>query len=292
MSMRQPAVRTFAMEYNDSTTHQREEGQYSPNFVVTPLGGMINRLFVVGVLLEVTEVGNTEEPFIIGRISDPSGSTFRVSAGSKRSDMQTKLKKLEPPCFVAVIGKSDLYNPEVGVYRLSIDPEVIHQVDDEARSRWILDTAKATRDRLDCFLEARKMSKPSIEELVKLNFSRQNAQGALVALENYSFVDVQKYARGIHDALTFILPEFRNQKEDIVKTSPPSGSKTEESVEERLLELIGELSSGKEDGVPWDTIVEEAVKRGISEIQVEEGYVSLRDKGEILEPSIGMLKTV
>ena len=103
----------------------------------------MNRIYLVGVLLEVTEVGNPEDPFTVARISDPSGSSFRVSAGSKKADLARKLKSLETPTFVAIVGKTDLYNPEPGVYRLSVDPEVIHVVDDDARMKWILDTAKA-----------------------------------------------------------------------------------------------------------------------------------------------------
>ena len=288
MSQRQPAVRSFAVEYNDSTEECREEGQYSPNFVVSPLGAMVNRLFIVGVLLEVTEVGNPDEPFTIARVSDPSGSSFRISAGSKKADLARKLKNMDTPTFIAVVGKSDLYNPEPGVFRLSIDPEVIHEVDDSARMRWILDTAKATKERIDCLVEAKKMVDPSVEELVSLGFGAYVAEGAIASLENYPSADISKYARSTANALSFILPEYKTETISAPKETPKVEKK--KGPEDILVDILKDLSKTHPDGVPWEELVTEGKKRGLSELEVEEGYVTLRDQGDIMEPSIGLLQ--
>ncbi len=293
MSQRQPAVRIFAGEYNDSQIEVRDEGQYSPNFVVSPLGAMVNRLFLVGVLLEVSEVGNPEEPFTIGRVSDPSGSAFRISAGSKKPEMAEAMKKLKTPSFVAVVGKSDLYNPEPGVYRLSVDPEVIHPVEDKDRLHWILETAKSTKERIEAVIEAKKMAEPSEKEMKSLGFSDALSRGAVEAVENYSTIDTAKYAGIVMNALSFILPEYRSelpvQEETPVEQKAPTSDGGADG-ERTIMKIITELAEDNEEGASWEDIVDEAKKRGLEEMDVEEAYVALRDKGLIMEPSIGMLK--
>ena len=77
---RETAWRVFAGEYNDSTLEASDGGERSPTYVVTPLGARINRLFVVGVLTDIENVGTEQGPMWRARITDPTG-TFHVYAG-------------------------------------------------------------------------------------------------------------------------------------------------------------------------------------------------------------------
>ena len=80
------------------------------------------------------------------------------------------------------------------------------------------------------------------------------------------------------------------------KTETISAPKETPKVEKRkgpediLVDILKDLSKTHPDGVPWEELVTEGKKRGLSELEVEEGYVTLRDQGDIMEPSIGLLQ--
>ncbi|MEE9507408.1 MAG: DNA-binding protein, partial [Thermoplasmata archaeon] len=59
---REVAWRVFAKEYSDSDFQFSEGGERSPSYVVTPLGAKINRLFVVGVITDIDNVGSDDQP--------------------------------------------------------------------------------------------------------------------------------------------------------------------------------------------------------------------------------------
>jgi len=145
--MRQPARRVFAAEYNRSDMKVKEgEGQYAPNFVVTPTGARCNRVFIVGVLTEVEDIGN-DEPYYRARISDPTG-TFYVYSGQYQPEATQTLSNMEPPEFVAVTAKTDLLERD-GDAIPTLRPEAVSKVDRKERDRWIVTTARRTLERLD-----------------------------------------------------------------------------------------------------------------------------------------------
>ena len=102
---REVAWRLFAGEYNDSNLEAGGGGDRAPTYVVTPLGARVNRLFVVGVLTDVENVGTDGQPMWRARITDPTG-TFHVYAGQYQPEAAAKLAKIKPPAFAAVAGKS------------------------------------------------------------------------------------------------------------------------------------------------------------------------------------------
>ena len=53
---REPAWRVFAAEYNDATIEIKGTGEKTPSYIVTPLGGKINRVYITGVLTDVENV--------------------------------------------------------------------------------------------------------------------------------------------------------------------------------------------------------------------------------------------
>ena len=57
MKAREPAWRVFASEFNASTLKIKGEGEKAPSYVVTPLGAMVNRLFIVGILTDIQNLG-------------------------------------------------------------------------------------------------------------------------------------------------------------------------------------------------------------------------------------------
>ena len=144
---REVARRVFAQELKDSNLASRDESdQYAPQYVLTPTGAKVNRIFFAGTLIEKEDIG-TDSEYWRGRISDPTGS-FLVYAGQYQPEAAQFLSECELPAFVAVVGKTSTYTTDDGNVLTSIRPESIQQVDELTRDLWVLDTAKQTLERI------------------------------------------------------------------------------------------------------------------------------------------------
>ncbi len=147
---REPSRRIFASELRECRYQFKEgEDEKSPTFVLLPTGERSNRIFLVGTLTEKTRQGE-QNIFYRGRVVDPTG-TFFVMAGSYQPEAMQQLAKIEPPQFVAVIGKPNLYQKPDGSFTNSVRIESITVVDKDTRDLWVLDAAKQTLDRVDAF---------------------------------------------------------------------------------------------------------------------------------------------
>ncbi|MDI9395112.1 MAG: RPA family protein [Euryarchaeota archaeon] len=144
---REPARRVFAKELKDSNlTSKDENDQYAPQYLLTPTGANVNRIFIVGTLIEKEDIGSDSE-YWRGRVSDPTGS-FLIYAGQYQPEAAQFLAECEIPAFVAVIGKTSTYTTDDGNVLTSIRSESIQQVDELTRNLWVLDTAKQTLERI------------------------------------------------------------------------------------------------------------------------------------------------
>ncbi|SDE94588.1 hypothetical protein SAMN04488067_101182 [Halorubrum xinjiangense] len=149
---REVAYRVFAAEFDDaSLSYSESDEERAPNYVVTPTGARVNRLFTAGVLTEVERVNDETRR---GRVVDPSGA-FVTYAGQYQPEAQTFLERAEPPAFVALTGKARTFEPEDSdrVFT-SVRPESLNEVDADTRDRWVVSAAEATLDRLAVFATA------------------------------------------------------------------------------------------------------------------------------------------
>ena len=149
---REVAHRLFAAEFDDaSLSYSESDEERAPNYVVTPTGARVNRLFIAGVLTEVERVNDETRR---GRVVDPSGA-FVTYAGQYQPEAQTFLERAEPPAFVALTGKARTFEPEDSdrVFT-SVRPESLNAVDADTRDRWVVSAAEATLDRLAVFEKA------------------------------------------------------------------------------------------------------------------------------------------
>ncbi|OKY77979.1 MAG: RPA family protein a subunit of RPA complex [Candidatus Methanohalarchaeum thermophilum] len=145
--MREVAKRVFAEEYSNSDLIERGgNSQYSPTYVITPTGARCNRLFVIGVLTEVENIGKESELYR-GRVSDPTG-TFLIYAGDFQPEALKFLSEANPPTFIALTGKTNLYEPDEDTSITSIRPEIINNVSEKERKVWVVKTAQLTIERL------------------------------------------------------------------------------------------------------------------------------------------------
>ena len=152
---REVAHRVFAAEFDDADLeHSESDEERAPNYVVTPTGLRVNRLFAVGVL---TEVESVNEQTLRGRVVDPTGA-FVTYAGQYQPDEAAYLDRTTPPAFVALTGKARTFQPEDSdlVYT-SVRPESLATVDADTRDRWVVSAAEATLRRIAVFAEALAM---------------------------------------------------------------------------------------------------------------------------------------
>jgi RPA family protein len=147
---REPARRVFAGELREARRHFRDgTDEKSPSYVLLPTGERCNRVLAVGTFTEKKRQGD-QNMFYRARIIDPTG-TFFVMAGSYQPEAMQQMARIEPPAFVAVVGKPSVYDTPDGAALISIRAESITIVDREVRDCWVMDTAEATLDRLDSF---------------------------------------------------------------------------------------------------------------------------------------------
>ncbi len=322
MNAREVSWRVFAEEYASSSMEHAGEGEKPVSYIVTPLGARINRMLVVGVVTEIEEVGEEGKPRYRARVADQTGE-FYVSAGEYQPEAAAALSKISPPAFVAVVGKSRAYSPEPGVKYLSIRPERISEVDANARDHWVLETAKSTLTRIDAMQEALNMSEPTAGELMKLGYPESLAEGVVLALDYYRDVDLNRFRTVVKDALRNLLPESgsgaktktdapapiaQTPKKDVfASVEVPDAPTTEKDdgnaddelqdlevgadEEEVVLGIIDSLDKGSK-GAQWDKIVDEATKKKIDKVRLEEIVANLLDKGEVYEPELGMMKRI
>ena len=160
---REPARRIFASELRECRYQFKDgEDEKSPTFVLLPTGERSNRIFLVGTLTEKTRQGE-QNVFYRGRVVDPTG-TFFIMAGSYQPEAMQQLAKIEPPQFVAVIGKPSLYQKPDGSFMNSVRVESITVVDKDTRDLWVLDAAKQTLDRIDALKAGTGKDVPKVKE--------------------------------------------------------------------------------------------------------------------------------
>ena len=321
---RETAWKIFAGEYNDSTVEIKGEGEMAPSYVVTPLGAKVNRLFIIGVLTDVENVSENGE-LVRAHISDPTG-VFTLYSGQYQKEVTEALSNIEVPAFVAVIGKSRTYSPEEGTIYVSVRPERIMEVSADIRDKWILETCKNTKDRIEAVFEAMKMTESDANKLRKLGYGKELSEGIVEALKKYGQVDLNKYIALIQESLQYLRPgkdalpdlkideeveeevaeeseidkETKEPEEEIIEDEKTKTKETEVKdetqeedkfieIENTVLETIKQIEG--EDGAPWDLITEKCEKAGLDKDSIEEALNSLMDKGLIYEPILGTIKT-
>lgn len=295
MITREVAWRVFALEYNSSTLEIKGEGEKAPSYVITPLGAMVNRIFIVGLITDLQNNGTEQEPYWRALLSDGM-SKYYIYAGKYNPEATQVLSKLEPPAYVAVVGKSRTYSPEEGKFFVSIRPEKIVAVEESVKDNWVLDAARSTLERIECVEEALQMESPTIEALVNLGYNHALADGVVRALAHYGQVDLNRSRGMVLEAVEQLLPD-RAGELTILTDAPSSGPEEIEyeeddgDKEELVLKLIDKLDTNKK-GAPLADLIKEAAKAGIGEVELEEINNSLLDKGLIYEPTIGKMKRI
>lgn len=180
---REISYRIFAQEFKDaSVALERDiEDAYAPQYVLTPTGAKINRVFLVGTLTEKEDIG-TDAEYWRARISDPTG-TFFVYAGQYQPDATRALADANIPEFLAVVGKVGVYTTEDERVMTSIRPEMISVVDAITRDRWVVEAARQTLDRIRKLEDESSQNIDMVQEHYSLDIE-QYRQMVVSALES------------------------------------------------------------------------------------------------------------
>lgn len=300
--LREAAKRIFAAEYNGSQHEDRGLEENAPNYVITPLGENTNRIYFIGVMMSKTNNGTDDSPMFRAEVRDPTG-TFYLYAGQYQPQALTALSQLDPPTLIGVVGKVRTYVRDDGSFYASVKPEVVFPVDIPQRDRWIISTTRFTIDRIRALKDAHGMDEPDQDKLMDKGHPKRAAVSAMRSVGIYGEVDLAPMVQSVKDALDLVkegggesigeIP-ILSQSEGALKAeaSPaaPEKSGTDEGMNEKILEIIKDLSGEK--GALYRDIITECEKIGVDKIQLEEAIQELLDEGSVYEPTIGIIKPV
>ena len=295
---RETAFRVFSKELNSSVRSLKGNEEMSPTYVVTPLGTMINRVLIAGVLTEIENAGTEEEPMWRGKVQDVAGNFF-ISVGKFQQEASASMANLEAPCYVSMIGKVRTYTTNDDRTFVSIRPEHIVRIEEQDYFAWLLETARSVWKRLLRMRDALKIPDATVDDLKSRGFPAQEAEGIITALESYGQPESSVYLKMIQEALRRLLPDEGVDfglpgDEGTVPSS--SGKKDEDSsdntmIEDMILAYLDE-HEGDSRGVFIEDLVRRLEENGISAQKTEEIYNKLMDDGLIYEPNLGYLKKI
>jgi hypothetical protein len=253
----------------------------SPNLLISPLGLILNRVFIVGVITELDSIG-TQNDMWKARIVDPTGA-FTVYAGQYQPDASIFFSTVQIPAFIALTGKVRIYEPEPGSVFISIRAEEANVADEEIRNRWVVDTAEQTVERLEAFSDALSSGcrgEKLREYLLEKGVSSELAEGISISLERERAP--QEFAKLLR---AYIREGLKSLDFDSENTEGADADQ-----KEFVLELLREMGGNR--GVDYGAFVDAAVSRGIPEEVVEEVVSSFLEDGQCYEPKIGIIRLV
>ncbi len=329
---REVAWRIFAWEFNRSTLHVSEGDERAPNYIITPTGVRCNRLFIVGVVTEVENIGK-DNSLWRGRIADPTG-VFTVYAGQYQPEAAIFLSELNIPAYVALVGKARKFEPEDGSVYTSVRPEEMNNADEKLRDRWVLDTAERTLERIKYIEDALSCKKSGNELRDYLIMKKSNAvlaDGTIRALEHYKNLDktMAELKKVVIQAIETVSSGRKIRPSETQKESQKMNDVTprEDVSEEKIHTDISEIKEISEPnnnikegmqkpevkepeiepkeiiagiidkldtgkGISYSLVEDAAHKAGIDPDVVESGIKELMDEGRCYEPKIGVLRKV
>jgi RPA family protein len=211
---REVAHRLFAAEFEDASFEYSEsDEERAPNYVVTPTGARVNRMFVGGVLTEVEAVN---EDTLRGRVVDPTGA-FVTYAGQYQPDEVAFLDRTTPPEFVALTGKARTFQPDDSdVVYTSVRPESLNEVDGDTRDRWVVTAAEATLHRVAVMAEALSMPERGDdlrEQLLDLGVDSSLAAGVPLALDHYD--TTESYLEAVRTMAVQALEVVADERDEV-----------------------------------------------------------------------------
>lgn len=305
---RETAWRVFSSELNSAEHIQTGADTYDPNYIITELGGKINRAYITGVFTEKENVGSEDDPLWRARVIDPTGAFF-VSAGRFQPEATRIIGDLEPPQTLALVGKIRTFTSDDGRLFVSIRPETVKTIDIPTKNQWIYEAGRSMVNRLECLNEALAMETFSEKNLVALGYNRLYVDGIATALNHYNYddIDLSRYEQQVREILVNLkdgLYDLEISPSEVFnsggfgdasgESDVNNGDQTPDMEEKEnvIRSLVNDLDSGGKPGAVYQEVLEAAEKKGLTREDTEECVNVLMSKGVIFEPTLGYLKTI
>jgi len=284
---RMKAMRLFAAELRATTIEVQKKGgdQYESQLYLTQTGLKASRVMIVGTATEIEDIG-TDGSFYRMRVSDPTG-VFFVTAGQYQPEaasfMQEMIGKL--PAFVTVIGKASMYTPKEGTVLTSIRAEKVVLADENIRNTWLVETAKATLDRLAALktntalgleVDTAYPDKEDYKQIVKtVLLSMKSDVGSPASSSSVPHVSPPVVASSP-------TPEAKPATKAL-SDGPMSLEDMKNFVEQKI------IATNKGKGVKLETLGNPCKGVGMTLMQLEAALKGLMDEGRIYEPKVGLV---
>ena len=286
---RMKAMRLFAAELRATTIEVQKKGgdQYESQLYLTQTGLKASRVMIVGTATEIEDIG-TDGSFYRMRVSDPTG-VFFVTAGQYQPEaasfMQGLIGKL--PAFVTVIGKASLYTPKEGTVLTSIRAEKVVLADENIRNTWLVETAKATLDRLAALktntalgleVDTAYPDKEDYKQIVKTVLLSMKSDVGVLPHPHLQFL---RYL--LLQQLRHLLPPETKPAAKAPSDGPMSLEDMKNFVEQKI------IATNKGKGVKLETLGNPCKGAGMTLMQLEAALKGLMDEGRIYEPKVGLV---
>ena len=284
---RMKAGRLFAAELKATTIEVQKKGgdQYESQLYLTQTGLKASRVMIVGTATEIEDIG-TDGSFYRMRVSDPTG-VFFVTAGQYQPEatsfMQGLIGKL--PAFVTVVGKASLYTPKEGTVLTSIRAEKVVLADENIRNTWLVETAKATLDRLAALktntalgleVDTAYPDKEDYKQIVKT-----------VLLSMKSDVSSPVSSSSVPPSSPPVVASSPHSEAKPGTKAPSDGPMSLEDMKNFVEQKIIATNKGK--GVKLETLGNPCKSAGMTLMQFEAALKGLMDEGRIYEPKVGLV---
>ncbi|MFZ3167672.1 MAG: hypothetical protein WA130_08655 [Candidatus Methanoperedens sp.] len=295
---REPAVRLFAQELSQTTVAvSKDQGEkadrFAPSYSYSPTGARINRVFIVGTLTEIDEVGG-DSNFIKGRLVDATGA-INIMAGQYQPEVSGVLRRLSDklPAFVAIVGKPNIYKPKDGGSYTSIRPESVQIVDQKAVEMFTAETAKRTVERISLLKKA--ISDGNGSDDLKMVIAAYNPN--VEDLKNMVRVAIGKIPPNSQTTTNGDGGGVKTQSPTPEKGVSKEAAKAEPPKDPNVVSahiLLKDMCALSEDGsVGGSVFVDRIVQRKLASADTALTLIkSVMDQGLAYEPKMGRLKAV
>jgi uncharacterized protein len=308
MTGREMAWRVFANELLASKEEERGVGEKIPSYVISPLGGRMNRVVMAGTVTpaDLREPTLATEP-ARALMTDPTG-TVTLAATAFQPQGQKDLKELAAPTHAVVVGKVTLSRGAGAFPAVTVRAEAVSALADGEFRALSAEIALQTLERLELVSRLRNPTSPPDDELLRSGVPLAWVRGARASITRYPALDATPYYRGLRAALAELqtappspaLPLVRPEAppETVVRvvqartpTPSPSAPAGLRGMEGRLLEILDELAEGSPDGyADMDELAERAARHGLDGERMEEVLNYLSENGTLEEPLVGKFR--
>jgi uncharacterized protein len=308
MTGRELAWRVLANEVLASSAEERGVGEKAPSYVISPLGGRMNRVVMAGSVTAVDR-GDKEAPpgLIRARLTDPTG-TVPLLASSYQPAGQLDLEAIWQPTHALVVGKVNLFQGSGSLPAASIRAEAVRPLPDTEYRTLSAEVATQTLERLELVVRLRSPASPSDAELTLAGASAAWVRGARASITRYPTLDPTPYFEALGAVLIALraapqtpsstegpqdeapTPVVRvvHPRSPVPSSAAPAGLK---AMEGRLLEILDELAEESPDGyADMDDLAQRAARHGLDSERMEELLNYLSENGTLEEPLVGKFR--